>query len=66
MHTYIKTNDSTEFAAIRASRAEVLRVRPDLKDRIVPATKKLRRDAYMSWIPTYFINERVAGNLMQA
>jgi len=57
MNTYIKTNDGTEFAAVRASRAELVRVMPELKMRIVPATKALRRAAYIGSIPTYNINE---------
>lgn len=56
MNTYIKTDDSTEFAAVRASRAELIRVMPELKLRVVPATKALRRAAYIGAIPTYVIN----------
>lgn len=55
MHTYIKTADSTEFAAVRASRAELIRVMPELATKVVFATKALRRLAYISAIPTYVI-----------
>lgn len=55
MNTYIQTNDGREHAAIRASRAEIKKVRPDLSRFIVPANKSLKRKAYMSIIPTYYI-----------
>ena len=56
MNTYIKTNDSAQFAAIRASRATVLRTLPELKLRIVKATSELRSMARMGSIPTFAIN----------
>ena len=50
MNTYIKTADSTQFAAVRASRAELTKL--GHADKIVPATKTLRRNAYIGAIPT--------------
>lgn len=50
MNTYIKTTDSTQFAAVRASRAELTKL--GQADKIVPATKTLRRDASIGAIPT--------------
>lgn len=56
MNTYIKTTDSTQFAAVRTSRAELVRVMPEMLRQIVPATKALRRMACTGAIPTYEIN----------
>jgi hypothetical protein len=57
MNTYIKTDSSTEFAAVRASRAELIRTMPELKLRIVPASAKLRGMARRGTIPTLRITE---------
>lgn len=57
MNTYIKTSDSTQFAAVRASRAELVRVMPELKLAVIPATATLRRMARAGSIPTYRITE---------
>ena len=58
MHTYIKTQNTTKLAAVRATRAQVLAACP--KAAIVPATAKLRAMAKRGSIPTLAIR---AGGL---
>lgn len=58
MNTYIKTQDSTQFAAIRATSAQVLAIIPAAE--IVPATAKLLAMAKRGNIPTLAIR---AGGL---
>lgn len=53
MQTYIKTTDSTQYAAVRASRTQLLRVYPTAQ--IVPSTVRLRDMARIGAIPTYEI-----------
>lgn len=49
MNTYIKTQDSQQFAAIRATRAQVLAIIPAAE--FVPATAKLLAMAKRGSIP---------------
>jgi len=58
MATYIKTQDSAQFAAVRATRAQVLAIRPVAE--FVPATAKLLAMAKRGSIPTLAIR---AGGL---
>ena len=58
MNTYIKTQYIAQFAAVRATRAQVLRACP--KAEIVPATAKLRAMAKRGSIPTLVI----CGNVL--
>ena len=55
MNTYIKTQDSTKLAAVRATRAQVLAASPAAE--FVPATAKLLAMAKRGSIPTLAIHE---------
>jgi hypothetical protein len=50
MNVYIKSDSSYQFAAVRAKRAQVLKVKPDAV--FVAATKKMRALAIRGIIPT--------------
>lgn len=53
MQTYIRTADSTQFAAIRATRGEIKAAGIDVD--FVRASKDLRAAAHNGSIPTYRI-----------
>jgi hypothetical protein len=53
MNVYIKTNDSTRFAAIRATRAQVAKILPNPE--FVKSTRELLRMARARSIPTLII-----------
>ncbi len=55
MNVYIKTDSSQQFAAVRATRAQVLKVMPDAV--FVGATKKMREMASLGVIPTLRITD---------
>lgn len=54
MNVYIKTKDSTRFAAIRATRAQVAKILPSPE--FVKSTPELRRMARARSIPTLIIH----------
>lgn len=59
MNTYIKTNTSQQYAAIRATRTQIRAIHPDAE--FVPATPKMRQLARIGAIPTGTIrNGRLA------
>ena len=61
MNTYIKTQDSAKFAAVRATRAQVLAISPAAE--FVPATAKLREMAKRGSIPTLAIRAGGLSNI---
>jgi hypothetical protein len=61
MNVYIKTDNSSRFAAVRATRAQVIKVMPDAV--FVASTKQMRVLAKLGVIPTLRITDSRLGYL---